>query len=288
MTRASLLLLCLCGPCFGQHTWYSFNTNGSNFNNLTSYLRWTEAETGNVYMATQFYTGCSAGYFGGQLHSDGTHFILFSLWDYNATLKNSHGVSPWCSRFGGEGEGSHCGLDFVFEFGVDYQFTLSKSFNSSGALWSASVTKVGPMPVETFLGTIFIDARDLPHTIEECTVLSPSAISFQEYYLGGSFYSAANWRGPFLNHDPMRQIDGVAAFDASGDCGNASYASNVSSSPPVGPTGAPNAFFQQGGSTEHGCEKSMWRHAPGVLTMPSQRLRTRPTAVRSTGPALVV
>lgn len=283
MTKSFLLSSLLLIPCVSQHAWYSFKTREQNFDNFTSYLRWTQVEKGDVYLATQFYTGCSGGYFGGQVHSDGTHSILFSMWDFNATLKNSQGVSPWCARFGGEGEGAHCGLEYLFEFGVDYRFTLTKSSNASGALWSASVTKEGSSPVPTFLGTIFIGAEDLPHTVEECTVLAPSSVSFQEYYLGGTFYSAANWRGPFLNHNPLRQIEGIMAYDAASDCGNATYPSNVSSTVPLGPSGAPNAFYQQGGNTEHGCEKSMWRHA-GDVNIVERPFHRRPTATGATGP----
>merc|ERR1712039_1052431 len=148
---------------------------------------------------------------------------------------------------------------------------------------AASVTKVSSPPVATFLGSIFIDAHELPHTVEECTVLSPSSVSFQEYYLGGNFYAAADWRGPFLNHDPDRQIDGLVAFDASSDCGNATYPSNVSSTVPLGPSGAPNAFYQQGGNTVHGCEKSMWRHSD-ALAIESRPFHRRPTAIGATGP----
>lgn len=287
MTMSLFLSSLLFMPCLSQHAWYSFQTTQKDFDNFTSYLSWTQAEKGDVYLATQFWTGCSGGYFGGQLHSDGTHSILFSIWDFNATVKNSRGASPWCARFGGEGEGSHCGLDYVFEFGVEYRFTMTKESNASGVIWSASVTKEGAAPVSTFLGSIFIDVTSLPRTVEECAVLGPTSVSFQEYYLGGDFYSAANWRGPFLNHNPMGQVEGIVAYDANADCSaNTTYPSNVSSSVPLGPSGRPNAFFQQGGSTPHGCEKSMWQHA-GCTALGSEErpFHRRPTAIGATGAA---
>merc|ERR1712178_467889 len=112
----------------------------------------------------------------------------------------------------------------------------------------------------------------------------PTAVSFQEYYVGGDFYNAANWRGPFMNHNPLNQSSGVLPLDASGECGSASTHSNVSSSVPLGPSGPPNAFFQQGANTEHGCERNMWTHTgqPTFEVLPFHRY---PTAVGPTGRA---
>lgn len=277
------LLLVLSGrSCLSQHAWYNFNTTQKNFHNFSSYLQWTQADRGDVYLATQFYTGCSNGYFGGQLHSDGTHSILFSMWDFNATAQTAHGVSPWCLRFGGEGTGANCGLEYVFEFGVEYRFSLTKSIESSGVSWSAVVTKIGDgIETPTFLGTIKILSEGLPG---DCTLLKPFSVSFQEYYLGGTFYSAANWRGPYLDQDGHNASSGLAAYDALSDCGNVSYPSNVSSSVPQGPSGRPNAFFQQGGATQHGCEKSMWQHSRSLAfqTLP---LYTKPTTIGATSPS---
>lgn len=278
-------LACLCAQASAQHAYYSFKTDKTNFDNFTSYLRWTGAEKGDVYLATQFYTGCAGGYFGGQLHSDGTHSILFSIWDFNATWKKTQGVSPWCARFGGEGEGAHCGLDFVFEFNVEYRFALTKSSNASGALFSTTVTKVSEEGAEvpTFLGTIFVEGP----ADKDCTTLAASGISFQEYYLGGDFYSAAAWRGPYMDHDG-HSVEGVAAFDADADCGNATAPSNVSSTPPLGSSGKPVAFYQQGGSTEHGCEKSMWQHASELGSIKELPFHRRPTAIGATKPTSAV
>ena len=71
---------------------------------------------------------CSSGYMGGQVHEDGSHHLLFSLWDWNASLHTAFGVKPistdggktGCSAFGGEGTGGHCGAplpgdDFMWE-----------------------------------------------------------------------------------------------------------------------------------------------------------------------------
>lgn len=102
---------------------------------------------GSVYLAMAFGVGkkmerqgipgreCSSGYMGGQIHEDGSHHLLFSLWDWNATLHTAYGVKPLttdngktgCSAFGGEGTGGHCGAplagdDFMWEVGTRYTF----------------------------------------------------------------------------------------------------------------------------------------------------------------------
>eukprot|EP01043_Picozoa_sp_COSAG02_P041760 COSAG02_NODE_3490_length_6660_cov_5.207285_6_plen_173_part_00 len=104
-------------------------------------------QNGSVYLAMAFGVGkkmerqgtpgreCSAGYMGGQIHEDGSHRLLFSLWDWNATLHTAFGVKPLttdngktgCSAFGGEGTGGHCGAplagdDFMWEVGTRYTF----------------------------------------------------------------------------------------------------------------------------------------------------------------------
>jgi len=273
------LLMLLVRACSAQHVWYRFHKHHGGVKSFSSYLRWTQAERGDVYLATQFWTGCGNGYFGGQLHKDGSHMVLFSMWDYDGATPSAQGVSPWCTRFGNEGAGAHCGLDYVFEFGTEYRFELTRAKNASGVIWSTTVSKIDPIGTETstFLGSIFVESRLVP---KDCIRLEPTACSFQEYYSGGNFYTAGAWRGPFLD-----RVN--SAYDAHGDCGmDGSAHINVSSVVPNGPRGRPNVFFQQGGNTEHGCEHSMWHHH-GVPwnepTLEKQTVRVRPTATRPTG-----
>lgn len=280
------VVLLLVWPSAAQHAFYQFNTQKRNFNTMSSYLRWTQVEKGDVYLATHFLTGCSMGYFGGQFQASGSHMILFSMWDYgdkgnpgDRPIPNTaRGVSPWCSRFGGEGNGAHCGLNYVFELGLEHRFELSKKINATGTLWTATVTRIDPIGTETttLLGTIFLDQQGLPR---DCSYLHPAASSFQEYFSHGNFYSAAAWRGPYFDGD-----NGLVPHDVDTDCGPYVLHSNVSSVVPNAPSGPPNVFFQMGGTTEHGCEKSMWRHTPyqtrpNPYTIP---LVTRPTATRPT------
>ena len=102
---------------------------------------------GSVYLAMAFGVGkqierqgiagrpCASGYMGGQIHEDGSHHLLFSLWDWNASLHTAYGVKPistdngqsGCSAFGGEGTGGHCGAplpgdEFLWEVGTRYVF----------------------------------------------------------------------------------------------------------------------------------------------------------------------
>jgi hypothetical protein len=158
---------------------------------------------------------CSSGYMGGQIHEDGTHHILFSLWDYNASLHTAFGKAPLttdngktgCSAFGGEGTGGHCGAplagdDFMWEVGTEYTFAVwmeeadAQFHGFSGVVWQAQVTN-GQTGVVTNIGEIFVRDDYLGGSVSsQCDQMSPGAYSFQEYFFGGNYYSAATWRGP--------------------------------------------------------------------------------------------
>ena len=70
---------------------------------------------------------------GGQRHADGSHSIIFSIWDqckrYGSTdciVKNETAIPLGkCSRFGGEGHGAHCDGQIEFEPGRPYAFRVA-------------------------------------------------------------------------------------------------------------------------------------------------------------------
>merc|ERR1719195_2206526 len=100
--------------------------------------------------------------------------VLFSLWDYDSSSKTAYGASPWCGRFDNEGQGAHCGLQYVFEFGLEYRFELTRAAKASGVTWSTTVAKVDPIGTETktFIGSIFVNGAGLG---EDCTEIQPVA-----------------------------------------------------------------------------------------------------------------
>eukprot|EP01052_Picozoa_sp_SAG31_P074056 SAG31_NODE_33134_length_347_cov_1.032258_1_plen_70_part_10 len=66
-------------------------------------------------------------------------------------------MTPHCTRFGGEGTGSHCGRSGVgLVRGREYTFHVEVSMqNASGTAWSASVIDEHSGN-ETFIGTLFV------------------------------------------------------------------------------------------------------------------------------------
>lgn len=260
-----------------SHTWYSFPSNASSAKLTTfeSTLTWTRVETGNVYFATQFWFECGqGGYFGGQFHDDGTQHALFSIWDINATLKTAQGSSPWCHRFGGEGEGAQCPLKYPMEIGVDYTFKMVyDGRNASGEFWSASVTneKSG---IKTLIGQIIL----LDSVVGSYGMLKVGSVSFQEYYTGGDFYSGAAWTGPWFNG---RSSTGYVAIDGDADCNEPSHVNDCLRDY----CGPPVSFSEEGRGITKNCTKHMWTtnqrvNAADVISTPRDLpIYTKPTNI---------
>ena len=137
-----------------DHAWTDFPAGSETDGNgvFASSQMWWHADNG---------TQLAGGYMGTQVMrgAGGTErrVFIFSCWDHSST--NQVGwTTPTCSRFGGEGVGSHCILEYPVEQGVLYNFTVAMSgHNGSGAFWSGSVldTRTGQM---TPVGTLY-----LPH-----------------------------------------------------------------------------------------------------------------------------
>ncbi len=157
---------------------------------------WTQMpETGsNCYASMMMYWSGAGGYMGSQFHSNGEQWVLFSIWDRNSTVKNSHPAASNCLRFGGEGEGSHCPVTMKLRVGSRYRFHVAQtSKNSSGVVWTATVTDLRTKKLTT-IGSLYWDeaAAGVP-----LGTISSAPIAFQEYYTGGNFSSAVGFVGPY-------------------------------------------------------------------------------------------
>mmetsp|Transcript_70832 Transcript_70832/g.195667 ORF Transcript_70832/g.195667 Transcript_70832/m.195667 type:complete len:352 (-) Transcript_70832:397-1452(-) len=252
-----LLVLLHVSPCAAQHARYRFATRRNNFGSLSAYLRWERVERGDVYLATKFFTGCSLGKFGGQIHGDGSQVLLFSMWDFDHIPGTTLGASPSCTRFSqGTGEwpygtGAHCIIPYHFETGAEYRFELTKRVDANGTLWSLAVANGGSAHA-SLVGSILVQQA---WTEKDCSLLEPEAESFQEYFTSGAFHTEAAWRGPFLDGE-----DGIAPVDVDADCGaeplDAALSANVSG----GDRGEPVVLFRRGLDVTGGCEQpSLWQ-----------------------------
>merc|ERR1711964_1028 len=122
---------------------------------------WTTIPSGSdthgngVFASSQFWyhdskgVTVAGGYMGSQVMkgSDGKerHVFIFSCWDSDpkvtGEIRRVGWTTPTCSRFGGEGVGSHCILDYPTVAGRLYNFRLAMSgTNATGAMWTGVVT----------------------------------------------------------------------------------------------------------------------------------------------------
>lgn len=190
-----------------SHVQYAFkdvNAPGSEgpFTEISMDFTWLAmTSTNNVYFALQWWFECGqGGYYGVQMHSDGSHLYNYAIWDLDATHITSFGVDPQCSRFGGEGTGSHCQVapSPKFVFGRPYTLTISPDArNATGDTWACTATDTVTGQV-TRVGRLF-----LANSAGKYGNLKQVTVSFQEYYTGGNFYSALAMAGPRAAFNPV-------------------------------------------------------------------------------------
>ena len=104
---------------------------------------------------------------------------IFSMWDASADVMTSW-VGPNCERFGGEGTGAHCTIDYDLVANDTYivKYAAAGS-NSSGAMWrgtiydmrSSKTTTIGTLFLPNYKGAVGYGALEV------------AAASFIEYFL---------------------------------------------------------------------------------------------------------
>jgi hypothetical protein len=81
--------------------------------------------------------------------------FIFSCWDADVAHKVGWTTPETCSRFGGEGTGSHCLLEVPATEGVRYKFRVASSGkNATGAMWTGILTETKSGKKLT-VGTLF-------------------------------------------------------------------------------------------------------------------------------------
>jgi len=198
-----------------DHVWTSIpdgtDTHGNGV--FASSQMWWHADNG---------TQLAGGYMGSQVMrgsgGEERRVFIFSCWDHSADNKVGWTTPDTCSRFGGEGVGSHCILDYPTKAGTLYNFTLSlDGHNATGARWTGRVLDTSSGK-STLVGTLF-----MPHV--DTTVgygkIGVNSNEFLEYFAGGdcdtAVHVAVGTFGPYFNSRANRP---TAAFPAygSGDC----------------------------------------------------------------------
>lgn len=114
-----------------------------------------------VFVSSQYWHEAphAAGYMGTQVLLDidrgvERRIFIFACWDAEPQHQVS-GTTASCTRFGHEGNGSHCSLDLPVQRGVPYRFRVAQSgSNSSGAFWTGTVLDTSSNTTHT-IGTLF-------------------------------------------------------------------------------------------------------------------------------------
>lgn len=203
--------------------------------------------------ATGFQT--AGGYMGSQVmrNANGTErrVFIFSCWDSDPLAgpvarvgwtTPPQSLNSKCERFGGEGVGSHCVLDYPTQPGRVYRFRVAFSgSNLTGAIWTGVVTDT-TTGISTIVGTLFY-----PHVANNIGFgnLGPYTNEFLEYFAGGNCDTAVHVGvgtvGPFFHQRTTSAIQAYPAY-GTGDCKRASVTACI---PGVG-CGHPNVMVEAG------------------------------------------
>lgn len=197
---------------------------------------WTTIPFGNdthgngVFASSQFFHHdaegliVAGGYMGSQVmqSSNGTErrVFIFSCWDSDPKAGPVEKVA-WttpesCSRFGGEGIGAHCVLEYPTRTGTLYNFRLVLSgSNATGAMWTGTIadTTTGKSRV---VGTLFY-----PHVGNSVGfgMLGVYSNEFLEYFDGGDCDSdvrvAVGTFGPFFRNRSAAPLQASPAYGSS-------------------------------------------------------------------------
>jgi len=227
-----------------SHACYNFPSGQAPSTHFEAGIIWVEVDPkGFVYGAMQFwFENGQGGYFGGQYLSDGSHIYNYAIWDYSDSAVNtSMGVDPWCTRFGGEGAGSHCQVTVNFTYQHEYRMKLI--YNKSTTTqdwWTASAVDLTNNKT-TYIGTLGLD-----NTKKICPVYGnikgDGNTGFQEYPGGGNFYSGFGWTGPYIL-DPKTSTFVTAGKAVT--CGVDAHHGLSDVIPSVG-TGKPYVYYEAG------------------------------------------
>jgi len=217
-----------------DHTWLILPTSSEVHGNavFASTQQWFLAGPGG-YMGTQAYRG-----------GDGkmVYKAIFSCWDASDSVLTM-GIGLNCSRFGGEGTGSHCIIDFDLEENVAFSVKVEYvGFNASGAFWEGSVFNSKTQQT-SIIGQLF-------HPNYKGMIgygqMQVAAASFQEYFMAdgcpNQALSGISLHGPLLTTKDGSKIE---ASQATGD-----YAAGCDFSEVNAMTGKGSVYLLAGGTTK--------------------------------------
>lgn len=262
MLKVQLLLAGACvavaaaasGP--GTYAHYVLPSTPAGATDMAHGVRWvvepsaTERHGNAVFASTQMWMAAGpGGYMGTQrwLDTSSGRMVskaLFSMWDASDTIMTGW-RGPNCERFGGEGTGAHCLIDFDTRPNISYTVRLAADgANSSGAFWTGSVTDTSS-GATTVIGTLFHPNFNGHVGYGSIQV---QAASFVEYFLAdgcdNQAVSGIGLIGPSFNNNSI--VASQASPDYAGDC----LFDDVTGCIPGLGCGAPYVYLTAGGQTQ--------------------------------------
>jgi hypothetical protein len=242
-----------CGP--GSYAHYQLPNTQSGGTDIEHAVIWviepspSELHGNAIFAATQMWQLAGpGGYMGTQRWRDSTtgkmvSKAIFSMWDASDSIQTGW-RGPNCERFGGEGTGSHCMIDYPLLTNDTYIVKVSENgYNTSGRFWLGTITdmrsnevkQIGELFHPNFNGAIGYG------------LLQIAAASFIEYFESDGCENQAQvgvgMLGPLFNNMTIRPIQ------ASGDYASGCNYSETNGCIPGLECGEPKVYHLLGGQT---------------------------------------
>jgi len=186
----------------GCYTDYRFGEPAPYYN-FDIFVTW-EVAPEHAYIYPAFCFGFEAGqggYMGTQIVGN-VRKVIFSIWDITEGVETAIPVSSNGRRFGGEGTGAQCLLEYDWVPNREYRLRIWElNSDAEGESWIASVydTATGN---ETTIGIIYLKNS---RGYKGYGWLKNDPSTFLEYFGGSDTcsdqpYSKVTWRGPYANN----------------------------------------------------------------------------------------
>jgi hypothetical protein len=180
-----LALAGLASLASAQHLWWKPDPTESGYTCLYGEVEVLATAPTIYYCGCNWWPGAPAGgYTGIQDQGNGTHNMIFSIWD---TDKDLHPETVWkdprtaATRFGGEGTGAHTHSDYNWQLGKTYRYFATKKQDASGA---------------NTLCTVFFYDEPGRRWVKEATISSPNNGNVSVKTFGGGLNAfLENWSG---------------------------------------------------------------------------------------------
>jgi hypothetical protein len=224
---------------------YFFKEQGP-FWNFDIYITWehdVSSSTG-IYPAFTFgFQNGQGGYMGTQSDSNGKH-ALFSIWDESDDSITALPASTNCNRFGHEGSGTSCFMDYPWIAGREYLLRIwVLNSDNDGQFWGGWI-KDTVTQQETNIGVIYL--RNSKGYLGY-GLLTRSSVFLERYVsdpAGGCTSQPAAklvWRGPYANNNGATANRALVSF--------AHYPTSCTNNN-VWSTGYPFVSAEDGGATQ--------------------------------------